>query len=166
MDGGPPPPLVHVLSPRAVTSSGGIRDPYAPLGWVQWTTLASARAAREGYERRPSDAGAGPGVRPAFGAVHLVCLVSASDYDALLPSLSSYCHRVSAYHRSAATEFASLERELPFVQDIFDAGIDYARELTGDGDAPGDYYLMMTNADICLTSTYFAELDGIIAGRP
>jgi len=147
--------LVHVVSPYLAAPDGG---QFAPLDWVQWSMLASARAAREHYaehvETRRSQA-------PAFADVFLVCVVSVAEMESLRSTLENYCSHIAPYHRNTATEFPFLSKGLPFVQDIFDAGIDFARDrgLAGED----GYFFMMTNSDICLTETFFGEVEGIIS---
>ena len=152
---GPPPrpALVHVVSPYVAPDGGQ----FAPLDWVQWSMLASVRSAMEHYAEHVETRSQAP----AFADVFLVCVVSAVDMDSLRSTLENYCNHIATYRRSTATEFPFLEKELPFVQDIFDAGIDFARArgLAGED----GYFLMMTNSDICLAESFFDEVEGIVS---
>eukprot|EP00584_Thalassiosira_punctigera_P010270 CAMPEP_0172546046 /NCGR_PEP_ID=MMETSP1067-20121228/15871_1 /TAXON_ID=265564 ORGANISM="Thalassiosira punctigera, Strain Tpunct2005C2" /NCGR_SAMPLE_ID=MMETSP1067 /ASSEMBLY_ACC=CAM_ASM_000444 /LENGTH=730 /DNA_ID=CAMNT_0013332911 /DNA_START=31 /DNA_END=2223 /DNA_ORIENTATION=+ len=139
-DGGPPP-LIHVFSPYHDHSA----ETFSPLNEDQWVMLVSAKNARDTYNAGHSEAKRA--IHQAFDRVVLVCAILEMDSEALDSILSSYCDRVVVLPRSTADVYSKL-KPLPFIQDIIDAG----RSVV-EGDA--DFYLMLTNADICPTENLY-----------
>jgi len=144
---GPPRPLVHVFSPHVKESS---THNFYPLGLEQWIMLASVHNAKVAYNRRIQQ---GNVTSPlAFDSVMTVCPIFEHDRELLNQILSFYCDHVRVLSRSTATEY-NLEKHIPFLQDIFDAGSSVV-----DGE-DGEYYLMYSNADISASDDLFGYVD-------
>ena len=142
--------LIHVVSPYVA------KDPesaFAPLSYEQYSMLASIRNAQKAFNSTSTKSKIG------YQSVMVVCAILPDEYDVLYDTLSSYCQRVERLHRHTGMEYPKLlnNTKLPFLQDIAKAGISRARSNDED------YYLMLTNADICLTSNFYTELSNDLA---
>jgi len=139
-------PLVHVFSPYHDPSA----ETFAPLNVEQWTMLVSAKSSQERFHTSLGSNGKHdlPILEnPPFDHVILVCAVLKMDEEILKDILSLYCDHVVVLARSTAEVYTNL-KPLPFVQDIVDAG----RSVMNKDD---DYYLMLTNADICPSGFFY-----------
>ena len=138
--------LIHVSSPYHDPSS----TDFAPLDFEQWSMLASVKIAQERFHQQERNADS------LFDEVVLVCAILEEDASALSEVLPPYCQHVVVMPRSTATEYPYLKpKPLPFIQDTLDAGINEAMAESLDD----EYYVMLTNADICLTPDFYSYLE-------
>lgn len=137
--------LVHVVSPFLAKDTS---SSFAPLSLEQWNMLVSIKNAQQGFNATMTTA------QGYFDSVLVVCAILSEEYDALHDTLAPYCQRFARLSSHTALVYPKLlsDSPLPFIQDIVDAGMAYAEESSED------FYLMLTNADICLTSNFYTEL--------
>ena len=143
--------LIHVTSPYHDPSSAD----FTPLNFEQWSMLASVQIAQERFFQKERNDNA------MFDEVVLVCAILEEDSSVLNEVLPPYCQRVVVLPRSTAKEYPYLKpKALPFLQDIVDAGM---REATVEAESQDDeYYVMLTNSDICLTPDFYSNLERIL----
>lgn len=136
--------LIHAISPYHDESATS----YAPLNVEQWTSLQSAKAARDEFRAKIVEVEGDRG----FDEVVMVCAIFNEDKEVLDEVLTRYCDEVKILPRSTATEHPDEGlKALPFVQDIVDAG-----ESVAEGD---DHWLMLTNSDICPTRSFYLWME-------
>ena len=146
--------LIHVVSPYRA----GTENYFYPLDGTQWPMLVSVQHAQAEYMRWREESSAG---QAKFESVILVCAVTAADYDALQDVLSRYCQHITVLPRTTSTEYPQLytfepllSKDLPFFRDILDAGIGQA--------ASDNYHVVFTNSDICLSKSFYIEVDSAL----
>ena len=155
------PCLIHVMSPFRDQKSTGTG--FSPLGLEQWSMLASVQIAREAFGRRKQD----KDNSSLFDEVVVVCAILKLDVNALTGILSPYCDYVVPLPRSTATEYPQVTtKELPFLQDIIDAGISTVITDRQDShekvEKEENFYVMLTNVDICLTPDFYTNAEKIL----
>lgn len=155
--------VFHVMNIYATKNEKDpIRQPFD-----QWVTLQSIQRAKKNMH---------PNLR-----LSLVCAILESDMEILTEKEVPMCDYRIPLTRSTKTEFISnttikengktdwkqihlndifKDRELPFVQDVIDAGISVA-----DMEERKDFYIMMTNADIGLTEHFYSYLYPLVKER-
>jgi len=145
--------LVHVFSPFHDPSP----SPFSPLNHEQWGALVSAQQAQDAYASYrlslQTEAAA------LFDSVIVVCAVVESDIDEIRDTLSPYCDHIIVLPRSTGTEYPGL-KSLPFLQDIVNAGV-----AVMGLEQEEDYYLMLTNSDICLMKNFYVELEQMMTRK-
>ena len=96
-----------------------------------------------------------------FDSVLVVCAILSDEYDTLHDVLAPYCQRINTLSRHTGTEYSKLlpNTKLTFLQDVVDSGTSCAVENDDD------FYLMLTNADICLTSNFYSVLSQYFAAN-
>ena len=75
--------------------------------------------------------------RPAFDSVMTVCATFEHEVQALTSILSYYCDHVRILSRSTATEYQWLDKHIPFLDDIIEAGKSVVQK-------DSEYYLMVS----------------------
>ena len=142
--------LIHVISPFVTKD---ITSLFAPLSNEQFSVLVSIKNAQQEFNNTMKTINSG------FDSVLVVCAVLPDEYDMLRDVLAPYCQRISILSRHTGTEYPEMmpDTKLPFLQDIVDAGTSSAERNDED------LYLMLTNADICLTSNFFTDLSRDLA---
>ena len=75
--------------------------------------------------------------RPAFDSVMTVCAVFEHEVQALANILGYYCDHVRILPRSTATEYQWLDKHIPFLNDIIEAGKSVVQR-------DSQYYLMVS----------------------
>ena len=129
----------------------------------QWLTLQSIERAKK---YMPDDL-----------EMTLVCALLPSDMQILTPELIPQCDRRILLEQSTKIEYGKAmpwetreiekdvaryfsKRELPFYQEVIEAGISVAREDEDEDEE--DFYVMLTNADIGLTKYFYNFILGIM----
>ncbi len=146
--------LIHVVSPFVTKNDTSL---FSPLSDEQFSMLVSIKNAQQEFNNTTMT----DTTLSGFDSVMVVCAVLLDEYDTLHDILAPYCQRINTLSRHTGTEYSELlpDTKLPFVQDIVDAGTSCAEHKDED------YYLMLTNADICLTSNFYMELSHDLAKR-
>ena len=146
--------LIHVVSPFVTKNDTSL---FAPLSDEQFAMLVSIKNAQEEFSNNTTMTSTTSG----FDSVLLACAVLSDEYDTLHDILAPYCQRINTLPRHTGTEYPKLlpDTKLSFLQDIVDAGTSCAEHNDED------FYLMLTNADICLTSNFYTELSHDFARR-
>jgi hypothetical protein len=149
--GRPERKLIHVISPYITNDTTSL---FAPLSEEQYVMLVSIKNAQQEFTNNTTMT-----INSGFDSVLVVCAVLPDEYDTLHDILAPYCQRISTLSRHTGTEYPELlpNTKLPFLQDIVDAGTSSAERNDED------FYLMLTNADICLTTSFFTELSRDLA---
>ena len=143
--------LIHVVSPFVANIDTPL---FAPLSDEQFGMLVSIRNAQQDFNNSASMTNTS-----GFDSVLVVCAILSDEYDTLHDVLAPYCQRIKTLSRHTGTEYPKLlpNTKLTFLQDIVDAGTSCAEHNDED------FYLMLTNADICLTSNFYTELSHDLA---
>jgi len=150
--------LIQVINTFAINKDD--QNDFIHQPYDQWSTLHSIEEAKQ---HAPSDLD-----------VTLVCAMFQSDMEVLSKHKVPACDRSFLLERSTITEYHNentkpgtkeallserfSKRELPFLQDLFDAGISVARDNTTEHrntDDNDDFYVMVTNSDIGLTKNFY-----------
>ena len=151
----PPPnsiPLIHVFNPFHNSKPSS----FSPLDSEQWSMLASTRRAKENFIQHQLEQSDEHPIRHAFDQIIIACAIMDTDAEALAAVLPVYCDQIVHLERSTATQYPELQlKPLPFVQDIINAGRNVAHDVVQEN----EYYLMMTNSDICLTEHFYTHLN-------
>jgi len=138
--------LIHVVSPYHSRT----KNYFYPLDSTQWPMLVSLQHAQAEYMKWKEESSA-----QKFDSVIVVCAVTAADYDALHDVLTRYCQHTTVLPRTTSTEYPQLlSKDLPFFRDILEAGIGVA--------ASDNYHLVFTNSDICLSKSFYIEVDSAL----
>jgi hypothetical protein len=133
--------LIHVISPFHDKSS----STFKPLNVEQWSMLVSIQRARDTF-LKSNDTGYH---HHSFDQIQVVCAVLQSEFGVLKDIISDYCDRIVRLSKSTATEYQK-EQALPFLQEIVETSIAQNQK---------DFYWMITNADICLTRSFYTVLE-------
>ena len=149
--------LIHVFSPFR-----GNRTSNNSLEQIeQVAMLTSVRRAKENFITTKLESRDSKDVDDnsivIFEEIVIVCAVTDQDDTEWTNLLTNYCDEIVTLPRNVRDEYPSSMglKPLPFVQDVINAGMFVGGQRFGDND---DYYLMLTNADICLTEHFFNTL--------
>jgi hypothetical protein len=158
--------LIHVISPFHDKSASS--DFFEPFNLEQWSMLVSIHRARDSF----NSAKLSPAVTEAkrevmtdkgyqyrlFDEVDVVCAVLDADIEALQDNLSPYCQHLIGLSRSTETEYNGERKQkaLPFLQDMINAATKTNVDISGGND--GEFWVMITNADISLTHDFYNKI--------